>query len=67
MRFPIEKHHFLGFFPPYRTVEVLDRPGQVPVGPLPNRGAVLIWNMATGTELGPRTPSRTGLPASPSS
>ena len=48
MRFPIEKHHFLGFFPPYRTVEVLDRPGQVPVGPLPNRGAVLIWNMATG-------------------
>jgi len=48
MRFPIERHQYLGFFPPYRTVEGLGHPGQIPVGPLPNRGSVLIWNMAAG-------------------
>jgi AraC-like DNA-binding protein len=48
MRFPVERHQYLGFFPPYSTVEVLDHPGQIPVGPLPNRGSALIWNMAGG-------------------
>jgi AraC-like DNA-binding protein len=48
MRIPISKHQYLGFFPPYRTVEGLDHPGQIPSGPLPNRGAALIWNMVAG-------------------
>jgi AraC-like DNA-binding protein len=48
MRFPVEKHPYLGFFPPYRTAEALSHPGQIPIGPLPNRGSVLIWNMAVG-------------------
>jgi len=48
MRFPIENCQYLGFFPPYRTAEALSHPGQIPMGPLPNRGSVLIWNMAVG-------------------
>ena len=48
MRFPVERHQYLGFFPPYRTAEALSHPGQIPEGPLPNRGSVLIWNMAVG-------------------
>ena len=48
MRFPIRNHRFLGFFPPYRTLEVLTSPTQVPKGPLPSRGFGLLWNLAAG-------------------
>ena len=48
MHFPIEGHRFLGFFPPYRKVEVLDHPLQIPQGPRPNRGSALLWNLKHG-------------------
>jgi AraC-like DNA-binding protein len=48
MRFPIEGHRYLGFFPPYRRLEVLDHPYQIPRSPLPNRGSVLLWNLKPG-------------------
>ena len=48
MRFPIEGHRFLGFFPPYRRLEVLDHPFQIPRGPLPSRGWALLWNLRPG-------------------
>jgi len=48
MRFPIEGHRFLGFFPPYRRLEVLDHPLQIPRGPLPHRGFALLWNLRVG-------------------
>lgn len=48
MRFPVAGQSFLGFFPPYRTLEVLDHPRQFPQSPLPNRGFALIWNVRTG-------------------
>jgi AraC-like DNA-binding protein len=48
MRFPIEGHRYLGFFPPYRRLEPLDHPYQIPRSPLPNRGSVLIWNLNPG-------------------
>lgn len=44
MRYPIGGHRYLGFFPPYRKVEVIDHPYQIPRGPLPTRGSVLLWN-----------------------
>lgn len=50
MRFPVDRHQYLGFFPPYRTIEALDHPDQIPVGPLPNRGSVLVWNAAGGAQ-----------------
>ena len=48
MRFPVAGHRFLGFFPPYRRLEVLDHPYQIPRSPLPNRGSVLLWNLEPG-------------------
>ena len=48
MRFPVEGHRFLGFFPPYRRLEVLDHPLQIPRSPSPNRGAALLWNLKLG-------------------
>ncbi len=48
MRFPIRNHRFLGFFPPYRTLEALTSPTQIPEGPLPSRGFGLIWNLGAG-------------------
>jgi AraC-like DNA-binding protein len=48
MRFPILDHRFLGFFPPYRTLEVLEHPKQIPDGPLPSRGFALLWNLGEG-------------------
>lgn len=48
MRFPVEGHRFLGFFPPYRRLEVLDHPYQIPRGPLPGRGWALLWNLRPG-------------------
>lgn len=48
MRFPVAGHRFLGFFPPYRRLEVLDHPYQIPRSPLPNRGSVLLWNLKPG-------------------
>jgi AraC-like DNA-binding protein len=47
MRFPVSNHRFLGFFPPYRTFEVLQQPGEIPRGPLPTRGVALLWNLRT--------------------
>jgi AraC-like DNA-binding protein len=48
MRFPTEGHPFFGFFPPYRTLEVLAHPRQFPQSPLPSRGFALIWNLVAG-------------------
>ena len=48
MRFPVEGHRFLGFFPPYRRLEVLDHPYQIPRSPLPSRGWALLWNLRPG-------------------
>ena len=48
MRFPIRNHRFLGFFPPYRTLEVLTSLTQIPRGPLPSRGFGLLWNLGAG-------------------
>ncbi len=48
MRVPIQGHRFLGFFPPYRRLEVLDHPQQIPRSPSPNRGSALLWNLKLG-------------------
>ncbi len=48
MRFPVEGHRFLGFFPPYRRLDVLDHPFQIPRSPLPCRGWTLLWNLRPG-------------------
>ncbi len=48
MRFPVAGHRFLGFFPPYRSLEVLDHPYQIPRSPQPNRGSALLWNLRPG-------------------
>ena len=48
MRFSVRNHRFLGFFPPYRTLEVLTSPTQIPDGPLPSRGFGLLWNLGAG-------------------
>ena len=48
MRFPVRNHRFLGFFPPYRTLEALTSLKQIPSGPLPNRGFGVLWNLAAG-------------------
>lgn len=45
MRFPIEGQRFWGFFPPYRRLEALSHPYQIPRSPLPTRGGVLLWNL----------------------
>jgi len=45
MRFHVGGHRYLGFFPPYRDLEVLDHPYQIPRSPFPNRGGVLLWNL----------------------
>jgi AraC-like DNA-binding protein len=50
MRFPIGRHPFWGFFSPYRTVERIEHPTQIPHGPLPQRGAALLWNLAAGND-----------------
>ena len=47
MRFPVEGHRFLGFFPPYRELDVLDHPYQIPRSPIPQRGSALLWNLRT--------------------
>ena len=67
MRFPVAGHRFLGFFPPYRRLEVLDHPYQIPRSPLPNRGSVLLWNLKAG-EISPVVdPFEPGPPVWPSS
>jgi AraC-like DNA-binding protein len=48
MRFPVEDHQFLSFFPPYRSLEPLDHPSQFPKSPLPVRGGALFWNLRLG-------------------
>ena len=48
MRFPIEDHRFLAFFPPYQTLEGLEHPSDFPRSPLPIRGGALFWNLRTG-------------------
>ncbi len=48
MRVPMEGHRFLGFFPPYRRLEVLRHPQQIPRSPSPNRGSALLWNIKLG-------------------
>jgi len=48
MRVPLEGHRFLGFFPPYRRLEVLEHPQQIPRSPSPNRGSALLWNTGLG-------------------
>ena len=45
MRFPVADHRFLSFFPPYRTVEALDHPYQIPRSPFPPRGGAVVWNL----------------------
>jgi AraC-like DNA-binding protein len=48
MRVPTEGHRFLGFFPPYRRLEVLRHPQQLPRSSSPKRGAALLWNIKLG-------------------
>ncbi len=48
MRVPLEGHRFLGLFPPYRKLEVLDHPQQIPRSPSPNRGFAVLWNTGLG-------------------
>lgn len=48
MRFPVQTHQFLGFFPPYREVEPLIDPSALPSGRFPMRGAAMIWNLRAG-------------------
>ena len=48
MMFPVSTNRFLGFFPPYRTLEVLPDPSAIPRGPLPTRGVAMVWNLRTG-------------------
>ena len=48
MRVPTEGHRFLGFFPPYRRLEVLRHPQQIPRSPSPTRGTALLWNIKLG-------------------
>jgi AraC-like DNA-binding protein len=38
----------LGFFPPYRSFDALERPDQIPRGPLPGRGLAVLWNLGRG-------------------
>ncbi|NNM03843.1 MAG: hypothetical protein HKO65_01970 [Gemmatimonadetes bacterium] len=48
MRVPLEGHRFLGLFPPYRRLEILDHPQQIPRSPSPARGFALLWNTGLG-------------------
>jgi hypothetical protein len=48
MRTPIAHHRFLGLFPPYHTVEVIEEINRFPKSPLPPRGAALLWNVCEG-------------------
>ena len=48
MRFPVRNRQFVGFFPPYRSFDALERPGQIPKGPLPGRGLSVLWNLGKG-------------------
>jgi AraC-like DNA-binding protein len=48
MRFPVEDHRFLSFFPPYHSIEPLDHPSRFPQSLLPVRGAALFWNLRKG-------------------
>lgn len=48
MRFPIANHRFIGFFPPYRTLEPIDDPQRLPTGHFPMRGTALVWNLRAG-------------------
>jgi AraC-like DNA-binding protein len=48
MRFPTASQQFFGFFPPYHTVEPLSHPSAFPTGPIPSRGAALLWNAREG-------------------
>jgi hypothetical protein len=61
MRIPIVNSQFLGFFPPYHALEVLNHPRQFPGSPLPTRGAALIWNTHAGDL---RSIARSSLPFS---
>lgn len=48
MRFPVDDHRFLAFFPPYRSLEPLKHPSQFPESRFPHRGAALFWNLRMG-------------------
>ena len=48
MRIQLGDHRYLGFFPPYEGVEVLDHPLQIPRSPVPNRGSALLWRLRPG-------------------
>ena len=48
MRFPVENHQFLAFFPPYRSLEPIKHPSQFPQSRFPHRGAALFWNLRVG-------------------
>ena len=48
MRFSVDTHQFIGFFPPYREVQPLTDPSTLPEGRFPIRGAAMIWNLRAG-------------------
>ncbi len=48
MRIPVQGHSFLGFFPPYRTLEHIQHPRDIPRVPAPPKGAALLWNLREG-------------------
>ncbi len=48
MRVPLRGRRFLGFFPPYRTMDLLTHPREIPRHPAPPRGAALLWNLREG-------------------
>jgi len=48
MRFPVEDHQFLAFFPPYHTLEPIRHPSHFPQARFPHRGAALFWNLRVG-------------------
>ncbi len=48
MRIPLQGQRYLGFFPPYRTLEPIDHPREIPRIPAPPMGAALLWNLREG-------------------
>ena len=45
MRLQQNDHRYFALFPPYREVEPVSHPTDLPSAPLPPRGAALLWNL----------------------
>jgi AraC-like DNA-binding protein len=48
MHFPVEDHPFIAFLPPYKSLEAVEHPSEIPQDVQPIRGGAMVWNLRAG-------------------